>query len=191
MVIMIKKYINKLFDLIFLYLCIIPKLKKHGKHLRINRKRQVLNGLNFISIGDDFICNSGLWMESIDQYFGHKYLPEVVIGNNVGISRNTHISCINKISIGNDVLIGSNVLIEDHSHGSTFDYSKPRNQLPLVSKGEIFIGNNVWICDNAVILAGAHIGNNCVVAANSVVNKEFPDNCLIGGIPAKIIKKLE
>ena len=60
----------------------------------------------------------------------------------------------------------------------------------MVSNGDISIGNNVWICDNVVILAGAKIGNNCVIAANSVVNKEFPDNCLIGGVPAKIIKKI-
>ena len=107
------------------------------------------------------------------------------------MARNNHIGCMNKIIIGNNVLMGSNILIEDHSHGNTFDYSKPRTQLPLVSNGEIIIGDNVWICDNAVILGGAHIGNNCVIAANSVVNKSFPDNCLIGGIPAKIIKKLD
>lgn len=140
-------------------------------------------GLPFISLGI-------LLKRYEDKFKSIKYNPELVIGNYVSMARNNHIGCMNKITIGNNVLIESNVLIENHSHGNTFDYSKPRNELPLVTNGEIVIGDNVWICDNAVILAGAHIGNNCVVAANSVVKKEFPDNCLIGGIPAKIIKKL-
>lgn len=184
-----KDIFNKSLNL--LYGCIIlKKLKKHGCHIRIDRKKYKINGLHNITIGDYFSCGSGLWMETINTYESYIYNPELIIGNHVSTGRNCHIGCINKIILGNNLLVGSNVLIEDHSHGETFDYSKPRGKLPLVSNGIITIGNNVWICDNVVILAGAQIGNNCVIAANSVVNKKFPDNCLIGGIPAKIIKKL-
>ena len=186
-----KGFIDRGLNLLYSYIYIYMKLKQHGKHIRINRKTYCINGLQHITIGDYFHSNIGLWLEAIDDYRGNKYNPKLVIGNHVSMARNNHIGCMNKITIGNNVLIGSNVLIEDHSHGNTFDYSKPRNELPLVTNGEIVIGDNVWLCDNAVILAGAHIGNNCVVAANSVVNKEFPDNCLIGGIPARIIKKLD
>lgn len=185
-----RDFINRTLNLLYNYIFIYTRLKKHGRNIRINRKSYYINGLKYITIGNDFTCSLGLWLEAIDSYEIYKYNPNLNIGNHVSIERNCHIGCIHKIVIGDNVLIGSNVLIEDHSHGKTFDYSKFRRKLELVSNGDISIGNNVWICDNVVILAGAKIGNNCVIAANSVVNKEFPDNCLIGGVPAKIMKKI-
>ncbi|MEZ3485540.1 MAG: hypothetical protein K1W22_02795 [Lachnospiraceae bacterium] len=54
----------------------------------------------------------------------------------------------------------------------------------------IHIGKNVWIGANATILAGVSIGENAVVAAGAVVTKDVPDGVVVGGIPAKIIKKI-
>ena len=54
---------------------------------------------------------------------------------------------------------------------------------------DIYIGDDVWISTGCIILPGASIGEGSVVAARSLINKKFPKNCLIGGIPAKIIKK--
>lgn len=51
------------------------------------------------------------------------------------------------------------------------------------------IGNNVWICPNAVIFGGVSIGNNVVIGAGCIVNKSVPDNCTVVGNPARIIKK--
>lgn len=52
----------------------------------------------------------------------------------------------------------------------------------------IEIGNNVWIGAGAVFLDGAKVGNNSIVTANAVVQKKFPDNSIIGGVPARRIK---
>jgi maltose O-acetyltransferase len=52
----------------------------------------------------------------------------------------------------------------------------------------IIIGNNCWIGTSAIILPGTTLGNNCIVAAGSIVNGEFKDNSLIGGNPAKFIR---
>ena len=166
------------------------KLKKCGKQPHI-MKYNKLEGLKNITIGDNFTAQEGLWLGTYNKYFEYEYTPKIIIGNEVHLSRNCHIGAINEIIIHDNVLIGSNVLINDHSHGETFDFSKPRHLLPLVSKGKIEIGNNCWICDNVVIVGGVTIGNNCVIGANSVVNKSFPDNCLIAGNPAKIVKRLE
>lgn len=53
------------------------------------------------------------------------------------------------------------------------------------------IGNDVWIGGNVTILPGVTIGNNVVIAAGAVVTKDVTDNSLVGGVPAKLIKKLE
>ena len=50
------------------------------------------------------------------------------------------------------------------------------------------IGSGSWLGANVVILPGAHIGENCVVAAGAVVRGTFPDRCVIAGVPAKVIR---
>jgi maltose O-acetyltransferase len=55
----------------------------------------------------------------------------------------------------------------------------------------VHIGNDVWIGGNVTILPGVTIGNNVVVAAGAVINKDVPDNTLVGGVPAKVIKVIE
>ena len=55
----------------------------------------------------------------------------------------------------------------------------------------IHIGKNVWIGANATVLAGVTIGDGAVVAAGAVVTKDVQTNTIVGGVPAKIIKKIE
>ena len=171
----------------FLFQC---RLAKCGKKPYI-LKNCKFEGLRNVYIGDHFTSQEGLWLGTYEKYGEQVFHPKIVIGNEVHFSRNCHIGAINEIIIKDNVLIGSNVLINDHSHGECNDFSQPRFRLPLVSKGKIEIEENCWICDNVVILGNVKIGKNCIIGANSVVNKSFPDNCLIAGNPAKIIKTYE
>lgn len=54
----------------------------------------------------------------------------------------------------------------------------------------ISIGNDVWIGGNVTIIGGVHIGNNVIVGAGAVVVNDIPDNCIVGGVPAKVIENL-
>lgn len=115
------------------------------------------------------------------------------IGDDCTIGEYNHITSTNKITIGDGLLTGRFVIISDNNHGSLNKEGitvRPSKR-PLMSKGEIIIGNNVWICDKASILSGVHIGDNVIVAANSVVLNDIPSNCVVAGIPAKIVKILE
>ena len=72
----------------------------------------------------------------------------------------------------------------------TWEQTAPaKKDLPL--KGDTIIGNDVWIGGNCTILPGVTIGNNVVVAAGAVVSHDVPDNCVVGGVPARIIKEIE
>lgn len=65
------------------------------------------------------------------------------------------------------------------------------NKRILKSRGEISIGENVWIGENVVIMPGVSIGRGCVIGANSTVTKSIPDYAVAAGSPAKIIRRLK
>jgi acetyltransferase-like isoleucine patch superfamily enzyme len=94
------------------------------------------------------------------------------LGNNVFINDNCNINCVNQISIGKNTKIAPNVCINDHDH----NYKK--NTSDHLIRGEVTIGENVWIGSNVVILKDTHIGDNVVVAAGSVVKGIIPSNTI-------------
>ena len=149
-------------------------------------------GYEQISIGDNTdiqrCCIIGCWTKYGNQFFE----PSVTIGSNCRIGEFNQISACNKITIGNGLLTGRYVYIGDNSHGSLskLEAVVPPAQRKLVSKGEICIGKNVWIGDKVTILPNVHIGDNVIIAANAVVTKDVPGNCIVAGIPAKLIRKI-
>ncbi len=89
------------------------------------------------------------------------------------------------ITIDEGALIGHNVVLATINHD--LDPSKRQS----MSYAPIHIGKNVWIGANATVLAGVTIGDGAVVAAGAVVTKNVEPNTIVGGVPAKVIKKLE
>ena len=110
------------------------------------------------------------------------------IGNNVGIGEFAYIGGAGGVEIGNDTIIGQYFSTHPENH----NYEKLdlliRDQ--GVNRQGIKVGSNCWIGSKVTILDGVTIGNNCVIAAGAVVTKSFSDSVIIGGIPAKILKKL-
>lgn len=114
------------------------------------------------------------------------------IGENCEIGDNVHIVAHEKVVIGDNVLMASKVFISDTNHGI---YKGEKQDSPettpnsrqLVTK-PVKIGNNVWIGENVVILAGSEIGDGCVIGANSVITKVIESNSMVVG-NSKIIKR--
>ena len=98
------------------------------------------------------------------------------------ITNRIYIQAINGIYIDASVLIGPDVKIISANHNFN-DYKKWDNSDPIK------INKNVWIGANSVILPGVNIGKNCIVGAGSIVTKSFAENSIIGGNPAKLIRK--
>ena len=113
---------------------------------------------------------------------------KIIIGDNLASNNNILICAKKYIQIGNNVLIGRNVTILDHNaHGIN---SKERRTSSGTAK-EIIIKDNVWLGSYVTVLPGTIIGKNSIVGVNSVVKGEFPENVIISGNPAKIIKKIK
>jgi len=106
------------------------------------------------------------------------------IGKNVFINFDCVFLDLGGITIEDGVLIAPKVSLLSEGHPLS---PQDRHSLTV---GHIHIKKNAWIGANATILPGVTIGENAVVAAGAVVSKDVPDNTIVGGIPAKIIKNI-
>ena len=107
------------------------------------------------------------------------------IGNNVFINAGCQFQDQGGIYIEDGALIGHNVVLATLNH----DLNPANRQVCIPSP--IHIGKNVWVGSNSTILAGVTIGDNSVVAAGAVVTKDVEPSMIVGGVPARVIKKLE
>lgn len=120
--------------------------------------------------------------------------PEIRIGSQVNIGDYSTISCCNKIIIEDGVRLGRMVMITDNAHGHTDSIEELRISpidRPLVSKGPVFVGKNVWIGEKATILPGVSIGEGSIIAANAVVTRDVPAFSIVAGCPAKVIRTVK
>lgn len=108
------------------------------------------------------------------------------VGDNFLANYNVTILDIVDVTIGNHVMIAPHTLITTIGH--PLSPAKRRKSLGVTAP--VKIGNDVWIGSNVTILPGVTLGNNVVVAAGAVVTKDVPDNSLVGGVPARLLKTL-
>lgn len=108
-------------------------------------------------------------------------------GTNCGLGTDSFYGCAGGIELGDDVIVGNFVSMHSENHNYS-DSEIPIRLQGTTHKG-IKIGNNVWIGAKATILDGVQIGNGCVIGAGSVVTKSFPENSVIAGVPARIVKE--
>lgn len=106
------------------------------------------------------------------------------IGRNVFINFDCTFLDLGGITIEDNVLIAPKVSLLSEGHPVS-----PENRQSLVP-GPIYIKRNAWIGAHATILPGVTVGENAVVAAGAVVSRDVPDNTVVGGVPAKIIKTI-
>lgn len=169
------------------------RFKSFGRNSVIFPKFNSLVGEQYIEIGDDSYIGRMVTLTAWGRHDNQIFTPKIKLGNNSCIGDFSHVTCVNEISIGNNVLMGKNILITDNSHGET-DMSEIEvapNKRPIYSKGPVIIEDNVWIGEKSTILPNITIGFGSIVAANSVVTKNVPPHSIVGGNPAKIIKRMD
>jgi len=156
-----------------------------GKSVQIGDNVEI-NALskNGVQIGD----NVSILKNTIIECTGvlRKLGDGLIIGNNVGIAQNCFIQVRGQVNIGNNIIFGPGVSIYSENHKFS-DLDKYINEQGETRQG-VKIEDGVWIGSSATILDGVTLGNNSIVAAGSIVNKDVPPYTIVGGIPAKIIK---
>lgn len=138
-----------------------------------------------------FDCNGGLCVLGANQFKGTIRIGEesgVFIGDGVTCTAPCFISAAERasVTIGKDCMLASrNELRADDAHPIFSVETGARVNFPK----SIVVGEHVWLAAGAILLGGAHIGDGCVVGLGSLVKAEFPNNCVIAGTPAKIVRQ--
>jgi len=107
----------------------------------------------------------------------------VFIGQRVSFGGSVQLMAYDRIEIGDDCMFAYGTVVNTASH----DYHADVMNTTYLAK-PVKIGNNVWFGINSVVLPGVTIGDGAVIAAGAVVTKDVPENAIVGGVPAKVIK---
>lgn len=181
--------------------CFLPKIVMKANGIQYGKGLK-LYGCPFIfrfskasiEIGNDVVINSNFLSNLLGLYqrtiIIAKNQGKVKIGNRVGISGAT-VYAWNSIEIGDNTRIGANVKIVDTDFHPVDPTERLNGNNAAAGCKPIKIGKNVFIGMNSIILKGTIIGDNSVVGAGAVVHGVFPDNCVIAGNPARIVKYLD
>jgi acetyltransferase-like isoleucine patch superfamily enzyme len=114
---------------------------------------------------------------------------EVSIGSKTVMGQECTISAYRRVSIGRECIVADRVMLIDFDHG-VIEVDRPIREQGIY-KRDVRVGHNVWIGYGACVLRGVTIGDNCVVGTSSVVTKDVPDNAIVAGAPARVIRMRE
>lgn len=139
---------------------------------------QIIGDNNNLNIGTNASFSGAIRL-------GHS--STVAIGNDVSSTNPIYLTCSEstKVTIGNDCMFATENQIRSDDAHPIYDVNTG-NRLNL--SRNISVGDHVWIGFGVTILGGANIGSGSVIGAFSLVNKKFPNNCVLAGTPAKVVK---
>ncbi len=157
-----------------------------GKNLRMESDIPLIIGSGEIIIGDNVnIGNRQAWIVTPNLF----ERPKLHIGDHTSINYATEISVEQSVEIGKYCQIaGETKIFDNNSHSIHWENDRRMNRNDVAP---VKIEDHVWIGMRSIILKGVTIGRGAVVAAGSVVTKDVPAMTVVGGNPAKVLKKIE
>lgn len=169
------------------------KCVKVGKGFWVIGKVSII-GSGKIAIGDNFCMTSGDHVNPISanlqaSIFTDSPNAQIQIGDNVGMS-SPRMWIHDSLTIGNNVKIGGGVLLID-TDCHPIDYCDRRISNKGTFSSPIVIEDDVWIGAQSIVLKGVTIGARSIIGAGSVVTNNIPADCIAGGNPCKIIRKIK
>src|SRR3954470_14246479 len=156
------------------------------------RSRLQTDGLCFVGpgveleIGREAVVRLGRW-----SWIGHgtkirAHEGVVEIGAKSVLGQECTISSFQHVSIGRECIVADRVMLIDFDHGVVEEDRPIREQ--GIYKRDVKIGHNVWIGYGACFLRGVTVGDNAIVGTYAVVNRDVPDNAVVGGVPARVLR---
>ena len=185
----LKQTISDVMRIVYYTPLLKSRLKNNPKQLYLYGGLPVIIGSLDIVMGDKVRLAA---MTTICGRTVGQSIPQLIIGDNVGIAWRTSISVATKITIGNNVRIAGDCYLAGYPghpiNAKLRAQGKPEHDSQV---GEITLEHDVWLASGVKVMPGVTIGHGTIVAAGSVVTKSLPSYVLAGGIPAKIIRSIE
>lgn len=165
------------------------QLSKVGKRLYLFGGMPLVQGTLSIEIGSD--CRVSGQTTFSGRWAGH-ITPELIIGNNVDISWQTTIAVGTRVQLGNNVKIAGKGFLAGYP-GHPIEAKARAQGLPERDSqvGDIILEDDVWLASSVTVMKGVTIGKGTIVAAGSVVTHTLPSGVIAGGVPAKVIRKID
>ncbi len=159
------------------------------------RGRLQTDGIAFVCPGVRFEIGRGArvvlgrwsWLGHGTKVRAHEGVVE--IGAKSVLGQECTISAYQHVSIGRECIVADRVMLIDFDHG-VVEVERPI-RLQGIYKRDVRVGNNVWIGYGACILRGVTVGDNSVIGTNSVVTRDLPENAVVAGVPARVIRMRE
>ena len=160
---------------------------RYGKKISWGKNVIVNHKLKFSGKGRLIIADTvNLWAHAEKNIFQtYSAEAEIFLGKNSRINGG-FFQCREKIEIGENCMVGSCHLMDTDFHHADPEKRNETNNIPTK---KILVGNNVWLAGQSAVLKGVEIGDNSVVAFRSVVAKSVPENSVVAGNPAKVVKE--
>lgn len=131
---------------------------------------------------------------TINGSFTVNYGSHISVGDDVFINGNCTFQDSNRITLGDRVIIAPDTKFYCGAHSldarQRFGTRADGSRYLVTNTKPITVGNDVWIGGNVTVIGGVTIGNNVIVGAGAVVVKDVPDNSVVGGVPARVLKTL-
>jgi acetyltransferase-like isoleucine patch superfamily enzyme len=158
---------------------------RFGKRLQTDGPCFICPGVE-LEIGRQATLRIGRWV-----WLGHDtkirvHEGEVSIGAKTVMGQECTISAFQRVEIGRECIVADRVMLIDFDHG-VVEVDRPI-RLQGIYKRDVRVGHNVWMGYGACVLRGVSIGDNSIVGTSAVVTKDVPENAVVGGIPARIIR---
>jgi acetyltransferase-like isoleucine patch superfamily enzyme len=159
-----------------------------GKRFQTDGMCFICPGVKF-EIGRHATLSIGRW-----SWVGHDskirvHEGEVRIGAKTVMGQECTISAYQHVEIGRECIVADRVMLIDFDHG-VVEVERPI-RLQGIYKRDVRVGSNVWMGYGSCVLRGVSIGNNSIVGTNAVVTKDIPENAVVGGVPAKLLRMRE
>jgi acetyltransferase-like isoleucine patch superfamily enzyme len=158
---------------------------RHGRRFQTEGMCFICPGVKF-EIGRHASLRIGRWA-----WVGHHskirvHEGQVSIGAKTVMGQECTISAYQHVSIGKECIIADRVMLIDFDHG-VVEVERPI-RLQGIYKRDVRVGSNVWMGYGACVLRGVSVGHNSIVGTNAVVTKDVPENAVVGGVPARVLR---
>ena len=161
---------------------------RYGSRLQTDGICFVCPGVR-LEIGRDATLRIGRWAWIGDGSKIRVHEGEVSIGAKTVMGQECTISAYQYVEIGRECIVADRVMLIDFDHG-VVEVERPI-RLQGIYKRDVRVGHNVWIGYGACILRGVIVGDNSIVGTSTVVTRDVPENAVVGGSPARVIRMRE